>query len=672
MKKNTSTLLILFFFCSAFAQKAPMKWGKVPKTDLAMTTYKADPEADALVLGEVGEITFDLSSGDLIYKLDFHKRIKILKQSGFDQGDVSIPFYAFGDYEDIKNLKAQVILPDGKKISVKDTYKEKINDYWSAIKFAFPKLAEGCIIEYKYVKTSEGYYNLEEWYFQEDIPVRLSQLTTLIPEWYHYIYFSQGRKATIKESSEIAQITVPGASASERRVIGSSTTSMLRNTQNQVSAKLISTVYSMENVPALKVEPFITTMDDYYAKIQFQLQMIQYPNGKVYNIENTWDELEKELMEMQSFGDQINKKRNINDMWEAIEPRILTATNNKEKTALIYQFIASNINWDETYSFLASETLDDAFHQKSANSGELNLMFIALCKQAGIAAFPVLISTRSHGKMLPYYPKIDQFNHVIAYVELNDEEHFFDIGTSYRPPELIRENSLNATGWLVKPNNSKWISINSPIDKEICLASFELAPDGTLTGSINQTYNGYNALHERIALHNDSENKKLKEIWIEKFADIQIDSVHIENHKEINETFKTTIHCKIPSAAQVSGDFIYITPVLDEYSENPFKLEERQYAIDMNYGFKNQYVLNLTIPEGYVVDELPEPINLSLIDKGGKFQFFTSQNGNTIQLINKISISQLHFEPEEYLAIKNFYDIIVEKHSEQIVLKKRT
>ena len=65
MKTTTIFLLSLLFLTNALAQKSPLKWGKIPKEDLAMSTYKADPEAEAVVLGELGKVSLDISTGDL-------------------------------------------------------------------------------------------------------------------------------------------------------------------------------------------------------------------------------------------------------------------------------------------------------------------------------------------------------------------------------------------------------------------------------------------------------------------------------------------------------------------------------------------------------------------------------------------------------------------------------
>ena len=46
--------------------------------------------------------------------------------------------------------------------------------------------------------------------------------------------------------------------------------------------------------------------------------------------------------------------------------------------------------------------------------------------------------------------------------------------------------------------------------------------------------------------------------------------------------------------------------------------------------------------------------------------------GNVIQVMSKFNINKTMFLPEEYLALKRFYNQIIAKHAEQIVLKKKT
>ena len=71
-------------------------------------------------------------------------------------------------------------------------------------------------------------------------------------------------------------------------------------------------------------------------------------------------------------------------------------------------------DWDGSYSFLAEERLDEMLEKGKGSSGDINLLLIALLNKVGVQAHPVLLSTRSHGKMQDVYPLVSQFNHVIA------------------------------------------------------------------------------------------------------------------------------------------------------------------------------------------------------------------------------------------------------------------
>jgi hypothetical protein len=672
MKTNIAILLCLLLTFSLSAQKDPVKWGKVAPADLKMKTYDLDPEAEAIVLADYASLRFDFTSNDLLYILDHHVRIKILKKSAFERGDISIPYYSYNNVEKLSGLKAQVILPNGKKIKVdkKDIFDDEYNKYWSRRKFAFPGLEEGCIIEYKYSKKSQSIYYLEDWYFQTDIPTRLSEFRTNIPEWFDYVSFKQGLRHKTEKSELSERIPVSRQRSSRNHNGFSSEGSNL--TDNGVQAVIVKTRYYLENVPALKSEKFITTMNDYYSKLSLQLQSVQYPNSPRRDVTSSWSQEAKDLENSATFGGQINKKRYTKKLMAAVQPLLAGIEDDHKKVATIYSFLSQNITWNNLYG-RNSHSLDEAFEKKTASSGELNLMFIAICRQSGIKSFPVLASTRTHGKTMQYYPKSDQFDHVLAFVQIGETEQLFDIGSPNRNPNLLRMNSLNYTGWLIDGEKSKWIPIPASKDTEIAMATFTLEDNGNLSGTVSQSFKGYCAMKARTSFHKNKneDHKHIRENWQEKFPDVNIKSIHFKNENRPNENLNCNIELDIPQAAQLSDEFIYLSPLLGMgLEENPLKQEERTFSVDIPIKSKEQYILNLTIPDGYTVDELPEAISLKMDGDGGSFLFQISQSKNTIQIVSKMIIKKLHYEPEEYDIIKHFFDIIVEKHSEQIVLKK--
>ncbi len=658
-------LLFCCFFCLVnlvFAQKPPIKWGKVEEADLTMTSYPSDAEAEAVVLMDYASIDFGFE-GSTHYLMHHHVRIKILKESAFDRGDIEIEYYAHNRLEEIKELKAQVILPNGDKIklSKKDIFTEKVNDYWSRKKFAMPSLKEGAIIEYSYLKKSESIYNLSNWYFQTDIPTRHSELRTNIPEWFEYISFTQGRPPVVKNELVNKDIRFNNRNSAYRTEGGTT------------NARVSKTQYIVENIPAMKSEQFITTMRDYYSKITLQLKTVQWPNSIRESVNSDWPTIAKQLEENDSFGKQINKGRNTKKIMEAVNPLLAMTEDPIEKLMIAYSFLNSNITWNETYGIYSRKSLDDAYVDKQATAGELNLMLIAICRQLGLTAYPVLISTRSHGKMLEAYPKTDQFNHVLAYVGVADKEVLLDVGSQHRSPNFLRVNSLNYRGWLVDGPQSQWINIGVPADVEKMIVNAELSAEGTITGTVQEICTGYSAMVNRREYYENREkdSEHVVKNWQETFPDAEVTNINFDNPEKAGESLKSSLEIKLPNAAQINDDFIYLSPMLGKgYEENPLKLENRTFSVDMPYQIKEQYVINLTIPAGYMVEELPEPAQVKMPEGAGVFRFLVSEKDGTVQVTSKIFIKKNRYKPEEYQIIRQFFDLIVEKQGEQLVLKK--
>ena len=110
--------------------------------------------------------------------------------------------------------------------------------------------------------------------------------------------------------------------------------------------------------------------------------------------------------------------------------------------------------------------------------------------------------------------------------------------------------------------------------------------------------------------------------------------------------------------------------VTGRFNENPFKSESRAYPVDYPYPSNETYMLTLNIPEGYAVDELPEDMVIALPEQAGRYTFTTKQRGNTIQLTSRLKIGKMKFYAQEYPHLRQFFNMIVTKEQEQIVLKK--
>ena len=662
MRIIQTTLVTLFFLFQTdlFSQQQlapPMVFGKISGEDLKMTVYERDTSATALVLCNYGQANVEQSPDKMWLRWEHHKRIKILKKQGFGYGDIAILFYSYQKREEFFFDKAEIHLPNGNKVKLnkKDVFIEKMNDRWSVARFTFPQLEEGSIIEYSYFINSEYIQELREWYFQEDIPVVWSELRINFPRYYHYVYLFQGNEG-MQKTLEHDGVSVYS---------GKNGTCRLSNNR-----------FIMENAPALKPEGYLTTMSDYLARIQFQLSEVHYPDGRVEKVMNSWKEFQTDLDHASVFGEQLLKKSSYKKLAEAVLPLAESLTGETAKTRFFYDYLVRNLQWNGNHSvFTRPQKLEDIFENKEANSGEMNMMLYVLLREAGITAYPVLISTRSHGKMYEDYPILDQFNHLMVLAMPDGERMLLDATDPLRPPGYPDIDGLNSRGLMLKPGGGtpSWMNITPPKDgADILIWELALGEDGTLSGLLKGTYKGYNAMPERRYYRANTSGEHWKKRLSETFPDVVVDSIRYGNLEKVEEAFFDTVHLQIPGAAQVSGDFIYLPPVLySSFDENPFKQPERNYPVDVPYPLLEQHIAKIALPPGYKVEDLPEAANYLLPANGGSFRFVAEQKEpGFLNLMIRLQINQLKFSPTEYPGVKELFDLAVEKFGEQIVLKK--
>jgi hypothetical protein len=635
------------------AQELPkMEWDKILSDDLKMKQWASDSTAEAAVLGDFGHIFMAEVREYMGFNLTHHKRIKIFSKSAFDRANVSIGYYSKDDNEYILKIKAQTILPNGKRIPVesKSFVVEKLDENISIQKFTFPAVTEGAVLEYEYEMASKDLQGLKAWEFQHDIPTRYSFINVNVESRFSYTYLYQG-KQNIKQ------------------------TEVLYDNKNSSTygSELSRTRFGFytENLPALKKEAYVSTIKDYIIKITFQLVDYYDRQGIKHNVVPSWEKTVKELLDATYFGDNYLKKSKYDDVWEKVKLLVSPSDSAMKKINTIYDWVNENIEWDDYFRYYASKSPNEIFKKRKGNSADINFMLIALLREAGIEANPVILSTRENGRPFMDFPFLRQYNHTIAHVDLNGKMLLLDCGNINRPPGMIRIVALNDKGYLVKKKDSKWIDIVPSVSSQVSIGNLTLTEEGGIKGSISYQFKGVAAAEKRYESGRDSTGKTLKEAIAKRLPDWIVDSVYFKNLNDSREPLQENLYLRINNVGQVNDDFIYVKPTLQSgWEKSPFKMPTRIYPVEFPYPMNEQYVMNLKIPKGYKVEEMPKQVNLSLPPDDARFQYLISAQGENINLIVKINVKRTVFANENYEYLKKFFDDIASKLDEQIVLKK--
>lgn len=659
MKALTSYIPIIaislfsVFLSTMNAQELPkMEWNKVSRDDLQMKFWASDSTAEAAVLGDFGQILMnEVSGGYTGFNLVRHYRLKIFNKSAFERANVRIVYASKDDFEYVLKVKAQTILPNGTRLPVesKSVFTEKLNENTSVQKFTFPGVVEGAVLEYEYELVSRNLFELREWEFQHNIPIRYSFLNLNIESRFSYTYLFQG-KENIKSTDVFYDNQGGGLDAMSSRT--------------RVS-------FYTEALPALKQEAYVSSVDNYITKINFQLSEYFTRDGVKQKVLPTWDKTVTDMLDDDRFGKLFLKKSKSEDVWAVVKPLILPSDTAMQKINKIYDWVNENIEWNEDFWFYGTKSPNEIFKKRKGNSADLNLMLIALLREAGIDANPVILSTRENGKPFKDYPFLRQYNHTIAQIDLNGKTMLLDCGNINRPPGIIRTVALNDRGYVIKKKEFKWIDIVPSTSSQVSIANVELSEDGRLKGTINTKFTGILASEKRFETGRDETAEVLKKVIAKRTPDWVIDSIVFKNLKDSREPLLENFYLTINNVGQVNDDFIYVKPTLQSgWEKNPFKSPKRFYPVEFPYANNEQYILNMKIPKGYKVEEMPKQINLTLPPDDGRFQYLISQRDNVVNLVVKINLKRTVFSPDSYEYLKRFFDDIAAKLDEQIVLKK--
>ncbi|NOX46127.1 MAG: hypothetical protein GXO89_04020 [Chlorobi bacterium] len=669
-------IIVLFISIQSFADKPPIKFGKVGTDLLEMTEYANDTNASAVILCDYGKTYFEyVDKKGFQMHFDRLIRVKILDKKGYDWADWSIPLWKDGSMvEKVAQLKAITFnLENGKVIKDKlgndGKFTEKVHDRLELLKFILPNVLVGSVLDIQYSVISPFYYNLQDWYFQYDIPVVWSEYIVEIPEYFSYVKNMKGYLAlSINErGTKPGRIEINEMVRSESMGRGSAVRSdMSRYTKEYINE---TERFVAENVPAFIIEEPLTTKENYISMIEFELASYHPPYGTVTKYSSTWESINKQLMLSDNFGGRLNGGGFLKDGAEAIS---LSNESAHDKMIAAYSLIHSHMNWNGYSRKYTDQSLRTAYKEKSGSEVEINLMLIVLLRELGIQADPVMLSTRSHGMIRPTFPTLSGFNYVIARAVVDEKEYLLDASYPYLPGGMLPKKALNGRGRLISKNHTDWVDLTPSLSyKVLNMYTLELNENSEFVGEIQTSDKGYAALSARNTLGSyDSEDKYIEDLE-DNHEGLVVDSFAFENRNEWYKNMKEKYTIRIKDKAVEAGNLLYFNPMFYEgMEENPFKLEERLYPVEYAYKKDMTYMLNFTIPEGYKLEEKPGNEIVSLPGNAAKFTYQISVMGNRIQLMSKYSINKLIYPSADYVNLKEFFNHIVAKHAEQIVLIK--
>ncbi|MGB7599779.1 MAG: DUF3857 and transglutaminase domain-containing protein [Candidatus Sulfotelmatobacter sp.] len=617
-----------------------------------LPTY--DEKTDAVLL--YSEINVTVISTDKI-RTQVREAYKILRPNGRAHGTVSV---YFNPQRKVRTLHGWCIPAQGKDFEVKD--RDAIEaapgidggELISDVKYKMlriPAPDPGNFIGYEYEVEEQPIFLQELWHFQETDPVRESHYSLQLPAGWEY-------KASWLNHEEVA-VTAASGNVSQ---------------------------WVLHDVKGIRREPEMPPRDGVAGFMIVSL----FPPGGVLNGFANWNEMGRWYINL--VGGRVEASPEIKQQVAALTASKTTALEKMQTLATFVQRDVRYVGIELGIGGWQPHAAADVFSHRYGDCKDKATLVRSMLHEIGIDSYHVVVYTE-RGAVTPSTPAHSGFNHAILAIRLPEGlsdpsliatvQHpklgkllFFDPTNELIPFGQIPGYLQANYGLLVTPDGGELIELPqqpSSMNSIRRTAQLILDKNGTLRGDVEELRLGQRASSERWRLRNVSKDadriKPIEELLAGSLGSFQITRASLLNVQQTDRPFGFNYSFESPNYAKNAGDLLLVRPrVIGMKGSGFLKTKEpRKFPIEFEEPAQDTDSFEITIPPGYVVDDVPPPVDA---DYGfASYHSKTVVNGNIVDYTRTFEVKELSVPVNKAEDLKKFYRIIAGDERNTVVLK---
>ena len=658
-KRNTIPAKILTLLSAGLwlASCAPQAMADAPQWMHALVNAPVpahDEKTDAVLL--YSETVVNVVSADKI-KTVVREAYKILRPQGREHGTV---YVHLNSNKKVNSLHGWCIPAQGKDFEVKDKEAievalkgaELIDDVKVRV-LHIPAPDPGNIVGYEYEVEEHPLVLQDEWIFQGSDPVQESHYSLQLPSGWEF-------KASWLNYPEVKP-TPTGNSSWQ---------------------------WTITDLKAIRGERDMPPMEG----VLGQLVVSFLPPGgfSATNGFSNWKQMGIWYWNLES--GRIDPSPAIKEKAAALTASAATPM---EKMKALAQFVQHDIRYVAIELGVGGwqpHPAPDVFQHRYGDCKDKATLMRSMLSAIGVDSYRVDINTE-RGSIRPETPAHRGFNHAITAIKLpaavtdpslvaiiEDPKLgrllFFDPTDSLTPFGQIRGELQANYGLLITPAGGELLELPkqpSSMNGIQRVAKLTLDPTGRLQGNVEETRLGDRAWSQRLAQDNISKEtdriKPIESLLAASLANFQITKASIRNLHQTDQPFGFDYTFVANNYAQNAGNLLLVRPrVLGTKASGILETKEpRQFPIEFEGPVKDIDTFEITLPSGYMVDELPPPVD---VDFGfASYHSKTEAKGNVIGYTRTFEIKELSVPVSKAEQLRKFYRIIATDERNAVVLK---
>ena len=562
----------------------------------------------------------------------------------------------------ITRMHGWSILADGKpsEVTEKDAVEsaligvlhgELMGDLRSKI-LRIPAAVPGSTVGYEIEEEAQPFAPTDDWTFQDTIPVREAHYSLELPPGWSY-------KATwINHPEE------PVVQAGQARW-----------------------QWQVKDVPAIKPEVQMPPMAAIAGRLAVSFQP---PNGRDQGLQS-WSDMGRWYLNLTQ-----DRRTASADIKQKVAELAAAQATTLGKMQALAGFVQADIRYvaiELGIGGVQPHRAAEIFTHRYGDCKDKVTLLSSMLKEIGVDSHYLIVNSE-RGTVTDATPVGFEFDHAILAIQLPQDTQdpnllavlphaklgrllLFDPTDSYTPFGRLAGQLQGGYGLLVTPDGGELIKLPALPPSASAIqrtAHLELDANGRLGGEVHEIWLGDPAAAERSTLDLTTQEtdriRSIEEVVSGSFATFQLTKATLGNRLAANKPLEWTYSLEVDQYARATGDLLTVRPrVLGSMARGLLETKEpRRYDIEFEGPRRDTDVFEIELPEGYVVDDLPPPV-----DEEHSFATYHSKTevaGRTLRYTRTFEVKSVSVSVAQADELKSLYRVILNDERMPAVLKK--
>ncbi len=623
----------------------------------SMPLPKYSEDANAVMLLDA-QVTTVKDSGEVTTL--YRRAYKILRPEGRVHATVVV---YFDQDTRLASLKAWSIPASGMQYELKEKdaletilFGDNVYDDARQKLLKIPAAEPGSVIGYEYEQRRRPSILQNWWFFQHDVPVVQARFELRLPAAWEY------RAVWLNHTAQGPQ--PEGANR---------------------------WVWQLQNIPAIQDEPSMPSRE----ALAGRLAVTYYaaPGRKGHS---TWSDVGQWYAQLASDRQQPTAeiKQKVAELTSATPTTL-------DKIRALAAFVQQDIRYvaiEVGIGGYQPHPAREIFSNRYGDCKDKATLLTTMLREIGVDSYYVLINA-SRGVVAPEFPSVLGFNHVILAIRMPvdtagtnlyatnlyaTQDHlrfgrllFFDPTDPFVPLGYLPDTLQSNYGLLVTESGGDLLKLPllpPAVNRLLRFAKLALTPEGALSGQVQEIRWGEPAAELRARLLNASEfdRKKALESFIgSSVAGFSLVDYRLENVDKLDQNPILNYSFRAANYGKPAGDLLLVRPrILGVKFDDVMEKGERRYPVEYRSAALHTDIVEITVPDGYRVDELPPPVE---VEAGYvSYSSKTEVEGRVLRYMRTYQIKDVFVPTTQLEELKKLYRQIAADERSSAVLKKKS